>query len=83
MTSEVGEGGIMHVDASPQTEAIGIRLTAQEREKLQHLAVCTGRTMSAVLRILLAQAQVADTPDLVLAGVRAGAGVHKPEATGT
>jgi predicted DNA-binding protein len=70
------------MDALPQTEAIGVRLTAQEREKLQDLAVRTGRTMSAVLRILLAQAQVADTPDVVLAGTRAGARGHKTEATG-
>ena len=59
----------MHADASPQTEAVAVRLTAQEREKLQHLAICTGRTMSSVLRILLAQAQVADKPDLLLAGL--------------
>jgi hypothetical protein len=59
---------------STQTGSVGFRLTAQEREKLQHLAVCTGRTMSAVFRVLLAQAQVADRPDLVLAGVRSGAG---------
>jgi predicted DNA-binding protein len=72
----------MHADALPQTEAIGVRLTAEEREKLQSLAMRTGRTMSAVLRILLAQAQVADTPDLVLAGARTGGRTHEPEATG-
>jgi hypothetical protein len=38
-----------------------------------------GHTMSAVFRVLLAQAQVADTPDLVLAGMRPGAGAGEPD----
>jgi predicted DNA-binding protein len=69
----------MHAEASPHTGAVGVRLTAQERAKLQHLATHTGRTMSAVFRVLLAQARVADTPDLVLAGMRSGAGTGEPD----
>jgi predicted DNA-binding protein len=64
--------------ASPQTGAVAVRLTTQEREKLERLAVHTGRTMSSVFRILLGQAPIVDTPDLVLAGVRSGAGVGEP-----
>ena len=42
------------------------RITEEEDRKLEELARRTGRTKSAVIRYLLAQACITDTPDIVL-----------------
>ena len=49
-----------------RTELTAVRLDEAERAKLEMLAKTTGRTLSSVLRMLLAQAELADLPDVRL-----------------
>ena len=45
---------------------IGIRVSASESAKLERLAERTGRNISQVFRLLLAQARAEDLPDIRL-----------------
>ena len=49
-----------------RTEMISMKLTKTERVKLVMLAKTTGRSLSQVLRMLLAQAELASLPDVQL-----------------
>jgi predicted transcriptional regulator len=51
-----------------KVERVTVRLTASEHAKLQRIAEATARPMADVFRRLLSQAEVADKPDVRLAG---------------
>ena len=46
--------------------SVGIRLTSEERERLERLAELTQRSKSQVVRLLLALADVQDWPEIAL-----------------
>jgi len=48
------------------TAAVGVRLTSVERKRVEELAERTGRTVSGVIRLLLAQAVLEEKPDIRL-----------------
>lgn len=48
------------------SEFVGFKLSLEERQKLDMLAQRTERSASQVLRLLIAQAVVADEPDIQL-----------------
>ncbi len=48
-------------------QAFGVRLNAEERNKLLRLAATTDRTPSEVMRLLLRQAKATGQPDIILA----------------
>lgn len=45
---------------------VGLRLPSAERQKLEFLAAATDRTLSGVIRQLIRNAALADSPDLKL-----------------
>jgi predicted transcriptional regulator len=53
-------------------ESMSIRLTAEERAKLDRLAEATGRYPSQVLRLLVQYAELAERPDIELKTLEVG-----------
>lgn len=49
-----------------RSEIVTVRLSPQERRKLEMMATHTHRPLAQVLRLLIAQAEVADEPDIQL-----------------